>query len=100
MTGSTSIIIHVGSLPERRKASTTSSRLIIRSFFWPAAFFSSARSWVESCSRSSWESSSLTASAPMAARKSSSYFSRRSRYSFSLRIWFRVSGQSPGSMTI
>ena len=100
MTGSTSMIIHSGLLPERRKASTTSRRLTMRAFFWPEASFSSARSWVESCSRSICCSSFFTASAPMPASKSSSYFSRMSRYSFSERIWFLDRGVKPGSMTI
>ena len=86
MTGRTSMIIHSGLLPEMRKASTTSRRLTIRAFFWPEASLSSARSWAESCSRSMSCSSFLTASAPMPASKSSSYFSRISRYSFSERI--------------
>ena len=38
--------------------------------------------------------------APMPALKSSSYFSRISRYSFSVRTWFRARGASPGSVTI
>ncbi len=42
MTGSTSMIIHSGLFPERRKASTTSRRLTIRAFFWPEEPFSSA----------------------------------------------------------
>ena len=100
MTGSTSIIIHSGLLPEMRKASTTSRRLTMRAFFWPEAFRSSAWSWAESCSRSMSESSFFTASAPMPAWKSSSYFSRMSRYSFSERIWFLMRGVSPGSVTI
>ena len=45
-------------------------------------------------------SSFFTASAPIPASKSSSYFSRISRYSFSERIWFFTSGVSPGSVTI
>ena len=40
------------------------------------------------------------ASAPMPASKSSSYFSRMSRYSCSVSIWQRSSGVSPGSVTI
>ena len=100
MTGSTSMIIHSGLLPERRKASTTSRRLTMRAFFWPEASFSSARSCSESSSRLMSWSSFFTASAPMAASKSSSYFSRMSRYSFSVRIWFLARGEKPGSVTI
>ena len=100
MTGSTSMTIHSGLLPDRRKASTTSSRLTTRAFFWPEVVLSSAWSCSLSCSRSICCSSSFTASAPMPARKSSSYFSRMSRYSFSERIWFLASGVSPGSVTI
>ena len=100
ITGSTSMTIHSGLLPDRRKASTTSSRLTMRAFFWPEAFFSSAWSCSLSCSRSMSASSFFTASAPMPAWKSSSYFSRMSRYSFSERIWFFISGVSPASVTI
>ena len=35
ITGSTSMTIHSGLLPDRRKASTTSSRFTTRAFFWP-----------------------------------------------------------------
>ena len=100
ITGSTSMIIHSGLLPEIRKASTTSRRLTMRAFFWPEASFSSARSWLDSSSRSMSCSSFFTASAPMPASKSSSYFSRMSRYSFSERIWFLARGEKPGSVTI
>ena len=41
MTGSTSMIIQLGLLPDWRKDSTTSSRLTIRSFFWAEASLSS-----------------------------------------------------------
>ena len=73
---------------------------MMRSFFCPDASFNSARSWLESDSRSISCRSSLMASAPIPALKSSSYFSRMSRYSFSERIWFFDSGQSPGSVTM
>ena len=100
MTGTTSMIIHSGRLCDRRKDSTTSSRLMMRRRFWPEASRSSAVSSLESWSRSSSASSSLMDSAPMPARKSSSYFSRMSRYSASVRICFFISGVSPGSITI
>ena len=43
--------------------------------------------------------SSLTASAPMPARKALPYCSRARRYSSSVRFWRGFSGVSPGSMT-
>ena len=79
ITGSTSMIIHVGSLLDLRNDSTTSRRLMMRSFFCPEASFSSARRFSESSSRLISCRSSLIASAPMPALKSSSYFSRMSR---------------------
>ena len=100
MTGRTSIIIHSGLLPLWRKASTTSRRLTSLAFFWPPAEASSSRSLTDSSSQSICCSSFLMASAPMPASKSSSYFSRMSRYSRSERIWHFSSGVSPGSVTI
>ena len=100
MTGRMSMIIHSGRLPLRWNASTTSRRLTIFAFFWPLASSSSARSCSESLAQSICCRSFLMASAPMPASKSSSYFSRMSRYSFSDRIWQRCSGVMPGSVTI
>ena len=100
MTGRMSMIIHEGLLPDWRNASTTSRRLTIFAFFWPEADFSSSRRSWESCSQSISSSSFLIASAPMPAWKSSSYFSRISRYSFSERRSQRLSGVEPGSVTI
>ena len=94
------MIIHSGLLPEARKASATSSRLMMRSFFWPLALTSSLRSWLHRASRSISASSFCTDSAPIPASKSFSYFSRMSRYSFSVRIWHLLRGVSPGSVTI
>ena len=76
ITGSTSMTIHSGLLPDRRKASTTSRRLTMRAFFWPEASLSSAWSWADRASRSTSCRSFFTASAPMPAWKSFSYFSR------------------------
>ena len=100
ITGRTSMTIHSGLLPDRRKASTTSRRFTTRAFFWPVTVFSSAWSWALSSSRSICCRSFFTASAPMPASKSSSYFSRMSRYSFSDSSWLRSRGVSPGSVTI
>ena len=100
MTGRTSIIIHSGLLPLCLKASTTSSLLTSFAFFWPPAVASSSRSLTESSSQSICCSRVLMASAPMPAAKSSSYFSRMSRYSRSESIWHFSSGVSPGSVTI
>ena len=41
-TGSTSMTIHSGRLPEMRNASTTSRRFRMRTFFWPEDFSTSA----------------------------------------------------------
>ncbi|GBD30318.1 hypothetical protein HRbin32_01421 [bacterium HR32] len=101
MTGITSSTIHSGRFPLLRKASTTSRRLRILIRFCPLLPRSSARRRLDSSSRSSSMRSSLTASAPMPARKRPPDFSRSSRYSFSVRICFFCSSfTSPGSMTM
>ena len=101
ITGTASKIIHSGRLPEMRKDSTTSRRLRMRARFWPAAVSSSAFSSWETFSTSTSSSSFLMASAPMPAWKSSSYFSRRSRYSFSVRVCILDSSFTlPGSVTM
>ena len=100
MTGKTSIIIHSGRLPDCLNASATSKRLRIRVFFCPVASASSSRSCALSASTSISSSRVLIASAPILALKSSSYFSRISRYSFSERICILVNSVSPGSVTI
>ena len=84
ITGMASMIIHSGLFPEPRKASTTSSLLIIRARFWPLASRRPAFSSADSFSRSMACSSSLMDSAPMPTRKRLPYFSRISWYSFSV----------------
>ncbi len=100
ITGITSRIIHSGRLPERRNASTTSSLLMIFSFFCPVALFSSAFICRDNSSRFNALNSFLTASAPMSASKSSSNRSRARRYSLSLRTWFMQRSVEPGLVTI
>ena len=101
ITGTTSRIIHSGRLPEIRNASTTSKRFRIRTRFCPEAVASSSLSSLDNWSRSISSKSFLMASAPMLASKSSSYFSRISRYSFSVRNCILVSSRAePGSVTI
>ncbi len=100
MTGITSRIIQLGSLFDLRKASTTSRRRIARILRWPETVRSSWRSSPDSLSRSRSSSSFLTASAPIPALNWLPYFSRYSRYSFSVRSCFSMSGVLPGSVTI
>ena len=101
ITGTTSSIIHSGLFPEALKDSTTSRRFKILMRFCPLAASSSSRSSMDSFSGSISESSSFMASAPIDALKSSSYFSCRSLYSFSVRVCIFVSSRtSPGSVTI
>ncbi len=101
MTGMQSSIIHSGLLPESLKASTTSSLFKMRTRFWPVAVLSSSLSSCEVSSRSISSRSFFMVSAPMPASKSSSYFSRMSRYSFSFSICFFCSSRTlPGSVTI
>jgi len=101
MTGIASKIIHSGRLPEARNASTTSKRFRIRTRFCPAAVNNSSFSSAASCSKSIFSRSVLIASAPIPAWKSSSYFSRISRYSFSLSICFSCNSRTlPGSVTM
>ena len=76
ITGTASRIIHSGLLPDSRKASTTSRRLMIRARFCPLASFRPAFSSTDSFSRSMACSSSLMDSAPMPTRKRLPYFSR------------------------
>ena len=101
ITGTASRIIHSGRLPEMRKDSTTSRRLRMCTRFCPCAvsrsFLSSSLSFSQSISSSSF----FTASAPMDASKSSSYFSRISRYSFSVSVCILESSRTePGSVTM
>ena len=101
ITGTTSIIIHEGLLPDSRNASTTSSLLTILALFCPAASTSSAFSSSESFSRSIASSSSLTASAPIPTRKESlPNCSHASLYSFSERTCLYDKVVVPGSSTI
>ena len=100
-TGTASRIIHSGRLPEMRKASTTSRRLRMRTRFWPEAVSSSSFSSSLVFSTSISSSSFLMASAPMPASKSSSYFSFKSRYSFSVRVCILESSRTlPGLVTM
>ncbi len=85
MTGSTSRIIQVGLALERRKSSTTLSRLIAFCLRWPLATRDSSRSRYISWSRSIRPSSSLIASAPMPAWKARPKRSWKSRYWVSVR---------------
>ena len=100
MTGTTFRIIHSGRWPDRRNASTHSRRFNRRTRFWPVAFSSSSCSSADRASRSISASSFWTASAPMPASKVSSYFSRISLYSRSVRSCFFSNGVKPGSVTI
>ena len=68
MTGTASMIIHSGLLPEQRNASTTSSLLIMRARFCPEESLSPAFSSCASASRSTSCNSSLIASAPIPTR--------------------------------
>ena len=102
MTGSTSMIIHSGRLPllaECLDDLQALDDLRASSGRWPPpARRAAAR---RACRRSICCRSFLMASAPMPASKSSSYFSRMSRYSFSDRIWQLLpAASSPGSVTI
>ncbi len=100
MTGMQSMTIQEGSLPLSRKDSTTSSLLMILALFWPfASVIWEDRSWY-SCSTLTACRSSLTASAPMPARKRGPYFSFASWYSFSVRTCLYSSSVSPGSSTM
>ena len=100
ITGITSMIIHSGRLPESLRASITSRRLTILTFFWPLAPLSFSLSSSESCSRSMSQSSFLIASAPMAALNLSPYSSFFSLYCCSVSISLYTRSVSPGSVTI
>ena len=94
------MMIHSGLLPLLRKASTTSSRLMALERFWPEELAISARSSPSSFSRSSCNSSSLMASAPMPALKAlGPYSAWASRYSLSESTCLYNRGVSPGSVT-
>ncbi len=92
-------IIHSGLFPEERKASTTSRRLMARTFFCPLAFSTSSRSSFAILSRSNEARSSLIASAPIPARKLLPNLSTLSLYSFSVKTCFGARGVLPGSIT-
>ena len=68
ITGMASMIIHSGILPDSRKDSTTSRRLMILALFCPVESFNPAFNSSASASRSIACSSSLMDSAPMPAR--------------------------------
>jgi hypothetical protein len=99
ITGTTSRIIHSGLFPDVRNASTTSSLLIARIFFWPLDSSSSFRSSFASASRSISINSSFIASAPIPARKLFPKFTILSRYSLSFKTCFFDSRVCPGSIT-
>lgn len=69
ITGKTSIIIHTGSLPDKRKASTTSNRLIARLLRCPVVVATSSLSSADMLSKSISLSRACIASAPMPASK-------------------------------
>ncbi len=83
ITGITVKIIHSGLLPDSRKASITSRRLIILALFCPEEPLSSAFSSTDSSSRSMLISSSIIDSAPIPARNESPYLLLASWYSAS-----------------
>ena len=100
ITGTTSIIIQEGLLPDLRKASTTSNRLIARIFLCPLEEFNSARRSTLILSRSSSSKSCFIASAPIPTLKLLPYLTLYSRNSFSVKSCFFISGVSPASSTI
>ena len=105
ITGTASRTIHSGRFPDRRKASTTSNRLIFLAFFWPLAFLRLFLSSSASASKSISARSSLIASAPIPTRKfprpSSEflYSSVTRRYSASEITSFLLKFVVPGSRT-
>ena len=100
MTGITVRMIHSGRLPLLMNASTTSSRLMALARFCPEEAAISSRSSCSSALRSSWQSSSRMASAPMPALKAlGPYCSCASRYSLSVSTCLYCRFVSPGSVT-
>src|SRR3546814_1482881 len=99
-TGSTVMTIHSGRLPDSRKASTSLTRLVRRLslVFEPVAAMSSLSCTISAC-RSIGRSRSNTASAPIAASKSSPCSWRICMNCSSLSSWPRSSGVRPGSVT-
>ncbi len=99
-TGSTVMTIHSGRLPDSRKASISLMRLVRRLSLVsePVAAISSRRRVISDC-RSIVRSSSYTASAPIAASKSSPCSWRACRYCSSVSSWRRSRAVRPGSVT-
>ena len=100
ITGMASIIIQDGSFPDSRKASTTSSLLIILARFWPVDSFRPVLSSSASVSRSMASRSSLIASAPIPTRNLLPHVSLALWYSFSDKTCLYSKSVSPLSRTI